>query len=65
MRRTNQRTKFWTILAIINIAAIAYPISLYNNAEGGDQQISALLVLVGTGLVLAVVDAVSALMAYS
>lgn len=65
MNRTNQRTKFWTILAIINIAAIAYPILLYTNAESGDNQISALLALVGTGLVLAVVDAVSALIAYS
>jgi len=65
MSRTNQRPTFWTILAIVNIAAIAYPISLYNNADSGDQQISALLALVGTGLVLAVVDAVSALMAFS
>lgn len=47
------------------IATIAYPISLYTNAETSDNQISALLILVGTGLVLAVVDAVSALMAYS
>jgi len=65
MSRTSQRTRFWTILAIVNIVAIAYPISLYTNAESSDNQISALLVLVGTALVLAVVDAMSALMAYS
>jgi hypothetical protein len=65
MSRTNQRTKFWTILAIINVAAFAYPINLFTNADSTDTQISALLVLVGTGFVLAVVDAVSALMAYS
>jgi hypothetical protein len=65
MSRNNQRTKFWTILAIFNIVAIVYPISLYTNAEGSDQQISALLVLVGIGFMLAVVDAVSALIAYA
>jgi len=63
--RNNQRTKFWTILAIFNIVGIVYPISLYTNAETSDQQISALLVLVGIGLVLAVVDAASALIAYA
>ena len=65
MSRNNQRTKFWTILAIFNIVGIVYPISLYTNAETSDQQISALLVLVGIGLVLAVVDAASALIAYA
>jgi hypothetical protein len=65
MNRISQRTKFWTILAVVNFATIVYLLSLYTNAENADQQISALLALVGAGLVLAVVDAVSALMVYS
>ena len=65
MSRTNERTKFWAILAIVNIAAIVYPISLDTNAESSDQQMMALLVLVGKGLVLAVVDGVSAVIAYA
>ena len=65
MSRSNQETKFWTILVVVNIAAIIYPINLYTNNQGTDQQITAVLVLVGTGFVLAVVDAVSALIAYA
>jgi hypothetical protein len=65
MSRNKQRTKFWAIMAIVNIGAILCPMSLYTGAETIDQEISGLLLLVGTALVLAVVDAVSALIAYS
>jgi hypothetical protein len=65
MSRPKQKTKFWAILFLVNLAGIVYPISLCTNAESIEQQISALLVVVGTGLVLAAVDAACALIAYS
>jgi len=65
MSRNKQRTKSWAIVAIVNIAAILYPMNRYSSAGTIEQQISGLLLLVGTALVLAVVDTVSALIAYS
>lgn len=65
MSQPNQKAKFWAILMLINIAVIVYPINLYTNADSNEQEISALVVLVGTGFVMAIIDAVCALMAYS
>ncbi len=64
MRRTNRNPKFWTILSIANIAAITYPVHLCVNADGYDQQVSAIVILLSVGFLLAIVDAISAICAY-
>ena len=64
MQRSNHKLKFWTVLAIVNIAAIVYPMNLYANAEGNDQQGFAVVILLGIIFLLAIVDLVSAIVAY-
>src|SRR5271166_649455 len=59
-----QKTRFWVILAIINIAAMIYPVSLYAQADSNDTQLFAALVLVGVGFLLAITDTVSAVVTY-
>ncbi len=60
----NQRTRFWVILALVNIAAMIYPVSLYAQADSSDTQLYGALVLVGVAVLLVVTDTVSALLVY-
>lgn len=64
MRRRDQKTKFWMFLALINVAAIIYPIGLYVQADNNDAQFFATMVLLGVVFLLAITDTVSALVAY-
>ncbi|MGA3128205.1 MAG: hypothetical protein ABSD13_16005 [Candidatus Korobacteraceae bacterium] len=64
MTRKTQKTKFWTILAIINIAAMIYPFSQYVQAESNDTQLFAVILLFCIAFLLAVADTVSAIVAY-
>jgi len=64
MAQKTQKTRFWLILTIINIAAMIYPVSLYARADSNDTQLFAALVLVGVGFLLAITDTVSAVVTY-
>ena len=64
MSQKTQRTKFWTILAIINMAAMIYPFSLYVQAENNEAQIFAVIILFCIALLLAIADTVTALVVY-
>lgn len=64
MTHKPSRTRFWTILTIVNILAMAYPISLYFRAESNDAQFFAAVAVLGVGFLLAITDTVSALVAY-
>ena len=63
MQRT-QKTRFWLILLIINIAAMIYPVNLYAQADSNETQVSSVLILFCVALLLAITDAVSALVVY-
>jgi hypothetical protein len=64
MRQRSQKARFWTILAMINIVAMIYPVTLYFQAEGGDAQFFAAIVLLGAAFLLAITDTVSVIVAY-
>ncbi len=64
MRRETSKSRFWTILAVINLVAILYPLRLCVQAEDVGTQILAGAILIAVLLVLAVTDTVSAMFAY-
>jgi len=64
MQKTSRKPTFWTVLAMVNVVAMMYPVHMYVNADSNDQQIFALIMLLGIGFVLAVVDSLSVLGAY-
>jgi hypothetical protein len=59
-----QKTRFWTILAMINIVAMIYPLTLYVQADNSDAQLFATIVLLGAAFLLAIADTISAIVAY-
>jgi hypothetical protein len=64
MAHKSSRTRFWTILAIINVAVMAYPVGLYLRADTNDSQFYATLVVLSVGFLLAIMDTVSGLAVY-
>jgi hypothetical protein len=64
MRQRSQKGRFWAILAMINVVAMIYPVNLYFQADNGDAQLFATIVLLGAALLLAITDTVSAIVAY-
>ena len=64
MTHKTRKTKFWVILAIINITAMIYPVSLYVQADSNDAQLFAAIALLGVAFLLAITDTVSAMVAY-
>ena len=65
MKKQKTRDDFWLILGLINLVAMIYPTSCYLRADCMEDQILAVFVLCGVGLLLAVVDTVSIAVAYS
>lgn len=65
MRKTKTKEEFWYVLASLNILAIAYPISAYLRADSSEDQILGVSLLVGVGLLLAILDTVSITVSYS
>ena len=64
MAQPAPNTRFWAILAVVNLAILAYPVQLYMQADSGDAQLLAVVIVLGVGFVLAVMDTVSAIMRY-
>lgn len=64
MKKRKARTDFWLILGLINLVAMIYPMSCYLQADNVENQIMAVFVLCGIGLLLAIVDTVSIAVAY-
>lgn len=65
MRRKDPKTKFWTTLTLVNLVAMICSISFYLQADSGSAQFVAAMVLVGVAFLLAIADAVSAIIVYS
>ncbi len=64
MRQRSPKTRFWTILTIINIVAMIYAVELYLQADNSDAQIYAAIVLLGAAFLLTITDTVSAIVVY-
>ena len=65
MKKQKTKDDFWFVLGITNMLAMVYPTSLYLRANGMENQVLAAFVLFGAGLLLAIVDTVSIVVAYS
>jgi hypothetical protein len=64
MKKRQAREDFWLILGLINLVAMIYPMSCYLQSHSLQDQIIAIFVLCGAGLLLAIVDTVSIAVAY-
>ena len=57
-----KKSRLWTVLAVLNVVGIAFPLSYYLQTDGGTQ-IFAAVVLVCAVLFLLILDGVTALLA--
>ena len=65
MRKNKTKEQFWCGLGSLNMIAMAYPIGTYLRADSMEDQILAISLLVGVGLLLAIIDTVSIAVSYS
>ncbi|MGC2108366.1 MAG: hypothetical protein WA655_02545 [Candidatus Korobacteraceae bacterium] len=65
MTRNRSKARFWTILALVNLLTLVYPVSMVLGADAQDGTVVGVIALFGVGLVLAVADMISVLLAYS
>ena len=63
MKTSKPTTEFWTVLTMVNVLALMYPIHLLLRANSVDENLFATFVLVGFLFLLVVVDAVSIVVA--
>ena len=63
MKTSKPTTEFWTVLTMVNVLALMYPIHLLLRANSVDENLFATFVLVGSLFLLVVVDAVSIVVA--
>ena len=63
MKRNRSNANFWPALAAVNVLALTYPINLLIHSESADEHLLAGCALVGFVFLLAVIDAVSILVA--
>jgi len=63
MNKNKPTTQFWRVLAIGNILAMIYPVSLLLRADGSDDNLFAIVALIGSVFLLMVVDAISVVVA--
>lgn len=59
MKKNKSNTQFWSVLALVNVLALTYPISLLLHANTVDENLFATLVFIGALLLLVVIDAIS------
>ena len=65
MAQKSSKTRFWTVLAIVNVAAMIYPVGLYSRAESNESQFLAAIIVLSVAFLLAIMDTVSALVVYA
>jgi hypothetical protein len=64
MKAHKPTTRFWTVLVILNVLAIVYPLGLCLHSDSADGQLLATFALLGVGFFLAIGDTVGILLAY-
>ena len=65
MKKKKPTPQFWTVLVMLNVLALMYPIKLLVRANSLDENLFATCVLVASLFLLVVVDAVSIMIADS
>jgi hypothetical protein len=61
--KKNHNSRFWMILATINVLTVVYPVHLLAQAEDSDEKALAVFAIAGIAFLLMVVDAVSIVVA--
>ncbi len=64
MESKGQKTRFWMVLAILNVAALSYPINLVLHADSDLARIVAVFIFVAIVFGLLISDAIGVLIAY-
>ncbi len=64
MQKKSSKTRFWSILVILNVLAFIYPIGLLLFSEDDASRLFAVIILMGGFIFVAVADAVSIVFAY-
>ena len=62
--KKKSKSRLWTVLAVLNVAGIAFPLSYYFQADGGAQVLAA-VILVCAGFFLLILDGITVLLANS
>jgi hypothetical protein len=65
MKTQKTRVNFWPRLAVINFIPVVLSMSCYLQLDSMEDQIMAVPVLVGVGLLLPIIDTISIVVAYS
>ena len=65
MKKQKPKDNFWLGLGLTNILGVVYPLSAYFKADSIEDQVVAVFLLIGAGLVLAIIDTISIAVAYS
>jgi hypothetical protein len=63
MKTSKPTTEFWTVLSMVNVLALIYPIRFMLRADSADENLFATCVLVGSLFLLVVVDAITLVVA--
>jgi hypothetical protein len=64
MKNKRHKTRFWMILAILNVVAMGYPINLVLHADCDLARIAAVFIFIATVFGLLISDAIGVLIAY-
>ncbi len=65
MKRSEPNMRLWTVLGAVNLLALLFPLILLHRAKSVEEDLFANLVLIGSLLLLAVVNVVSIVVAGS
>ena len=65
MTRNRSKAQFWTILILVNLLMLLYPVSMLFGTDQQDGAVVGVIALCGVGLLLAVADMISVLLVYS
>ncbi len=65
MKTSKPSIRFWTLLGIINALAIVYPVQMALRADGRMDSFMATVVLIFVLFLLAIIDVISIVVAYS
>jgi hypothetical protein len=65
MQRKKPGELFWLVLGALNLLAVSYPLTLCLRADDDMERLLAIFSVIGAGLLLAIVDTVSIIIAYS
>jgi hypothetical protein len=64
MERNRNKSHFWIVLTLANLALMMYPVSMYLKADTDSAQVLAAVLMVSIALVLAIGDVVCVIAEY-